>query len=363
MTLTHLLTVRGRSAPALAVPSATWPRAHEFDARRKSNSRLVLAIGTSEEAALYVDSSKGRLELVGVLSDDETGALYLNAERIVKGKSPEAMFADVLRSSPIDEVFIASPLSSLSPAAVAQTCAVQGIIVRTLVKLPVLEFGEYRARVLGRGTYLLSLETVPHAWLALLVKRAIDITGALVGLVLCAVVYCRYARRIRAESRASVFFRQRRVGTNGRTFTLYKFRTMSADAEQRLAELLYRNEMNGCVFKMRDDPRITPIGRRLRRHYLDELPQFFNVLRGDMSLVGPRPPTPDEVARYLPYQRRRLSMKGGLAGLWQTAGNGKVKHFDEIVALDCEYIDNWSLWLDLKILAKTVLKALRGDGW
>jgi lipopolysaccharide/colanic/teichoic acid biosynthesis glycosyltransferase len=138
---------------------------------------------------------------------------------------------------------------------------------------------------------------------------------------------------------------------------------MYADAEQRLAELQGSNEMTGCVFKMRNDPRITQVGRTLRRRYIDELPQFFNVLRGDMSLVGTRPPTPNEVARYLPYQRRRLSMKPGLTGLWQLSGNGKVNGFDQIVSLDCEYIDNWSLWLDLKILARTVLKVISGDGW
>jgi lipopolysaccharide/colanic/teichoic acid biosynthesis glycosyltransferase len=180
---------------------------------------------------------------------------------------------------------------------------------------------------------------------------------------LCVVAYCLYARRIKAESGADVFFHQERVGRNGRQFTLFKFRTMYANAEQRLAELQGSNEMTGCVFKMRNDPRVTSVGRTLRRRYIDELPQFFNVLRGDMSLIGTRPPTPDEVARYLPCQRRRLSMKPGLTGLWQLSGNGKVNNFDQIVSLDCEYIDNWSLWLDVKILGKTVLKVVSGDGW
>jgi lipopolysaccharide/colanic/teichoic acid biosynthesis glycosyltransferase len=160
-----------------------------------------------------------------------------------------------------------------------------------------------------------------------------------------------------------VIFRQQRVGQNGRRFTIYKFRTMCAGAEQIKAALGAQNEMKGPIFKLRGDPRVTPTGRKLRSRHLDELPQFWNVLKGEMSLVGTRPPTDDEIVAYLGHHQRRLSIKPGLTGLWQLNGNGAVKDFEDVVKLDCEYIDNWSLWLDAKIVAKTVTKVMRGDGW
>jgi lipopolysaccharide/colanic/teichoic acid biosynthesis glycosyltransferase len=138
---------------------------------------------------------------------------------------------------------------------------------------------------------------------------------------------------------------------------------MRADSERLKAVLDSQNEMNGPIFKLKDDPRVTPTGRKLRRRHLDELPQFWNVLKGEMSLVGTRPPTGDETVAYLEHHQRRLSIKPGLTGLWQLNGNGAVKDFEEVVKLDCEYIDNWSLWLDAKIVAKTVSKVLRGDAW
>jgi lipopolysaccharide/colanic/teichoic acid biosynthesis glycosyltransferase len=138
---------------------------------------------------------------------------------------------------------------------------------------------------------------------------------------------------------------------------------MYVDAEARQAELQAANEMDGAVFKLRDDPRVTPPGKWLRARHLDELPQFWNVLRGEMSLVGTRPPTLEEVECYRPHHRRRLSMKPGITGLWQLAGNESVRDFEEIVKLDCQYIDSWSIWLDLQILAKTVVKILRRSAW
>jgi lipopolysaccharide/colanic/teichoic acid biosynthesis glycosyltransferase len=152
------------------------------------------------------------------------------------------------------------------------------------------------------------------------------------------------------------------VGCHGRLFALYKFRTMYVDAEARHAELMAANEMQGALFKLRDDPRITPLGKWLRARHLDELPQFWNVLRGEMSFVGTRPPTLDEVERYRP-PHRRLSMKPGITGLWQLAGNQEIRDFEEIVRLDCQYIDSWSMWLDTRILARTVVKVLHRTGW
>jgi lipopolysaccharide/colanic/teichoic acid biosynthesis glycosyltransferase len=213
--------------------------------------------------------------------------------------------------------------------------------------------GRHHAQSFGDGLYLISLETTPQDPIALAGKRAIDIAGALVGLVLCALAFVVFAPLIRLGSPGSVIFRQVRIGRNGRRFTLFKFRTMRSDAEAQKARLLATNEMQGHLFKLRDDPRITPVGRFLRRTYLDELPQFWNVLIGEMSLVGTRPPTPEEVACYSPHHRRRLSVRPGITGLWQSHGNGRVSDFEKVVRLDCEYIDRWSILLDLKILVRT----------
>jgi lipopolysaccharide/colanic/teichoic acid biosynthesis glycosyltransferase len=166
---------------------------------------------------------------------------------------------------------------------------------------------------------------------------------------------------IKLTSGGNVLFRQTRCGLNGRFFTLYKFRTMVEDAEERRRELMHLNEMNGPVFKLRSDPRVTAFGRFLRRFSLDELPQLWNVVRGDMSLVGPRPPIPEEVAKYQRWQRRRLAMKPGLTCLWQVSGRNDLD-FDRWMQLDLEYIDSWSPTLDFKILLKTIPAVLSGKG-
>jgi exopolysaccharide biosynthesis polyprenyl glycosylphosphotransferase len=193
-------------------------------------------------------------------------------------------------------------------------------------------------------------------------KRLLDFVGSLVGLILTAFVLPFVALAIKLDSRGPIFFGQRRVGQNGRTFTCHKFRTMYIDAEARKEELLARNEMKGAIFKMRDDPRVTRVGKFLRKTSVDELPQFWNVMRGEMSLVGTRPPTPDEVAQYEEWQRGRISIKPGLTGMWQTSGRNKVDDFDKICQLDMAYIDNWSLGLDLKLLAKTLAVVTLGVG-
>ena len=160
----------------------------------------------------------------------------------------------------------------------------------------------------------------------------------------------------------ALFFRQQRVGLNGRIFNMYKLRSMYVDAEERKKELMDRNEMNGLMFKMENDPRITRVGRFIRRTSIDELPQFFNVLKGDMSLVGTRPPTVDEYRQYESHHKRRLSMKPGITGLWQVSGRSDIENFEDVVKLDVQYIDHWSLGLDLKLLCKTVAVVFAGRG-
>jgi lipopolysaccharide/colanic/teichoic acid biosynthesis glycosyltransferase len=230
-----------------------------------------------------------------------------------------------------------------------------------MIEIPRAPVGAWRADDYGAGAFFLSLTAVPQDIVSLAIKRAVDLVGAAVGLIACAVAWLLYGRRLERETGASAFFRQCRVGQNGRRFVLYKFRTMYHDAEQRLTELSAHNQMQGPMFKLELDPRVTKTGLKLRKRHLDELPQFWNVVKGEMSIVGTRPPTEDEVRKYHEHHHRRLSMKPGLTGLWQLNGNRAVNNFEDVVKLDCQYIDNWSLTLDLKIAAKTVVKMLRGN--
>lgn len=191
-----------------------------------------------------------------------------------------------------------------------------------------------------------------------IIKRAIDIVGALVGLLITAIVTPFVALAIKIEAPGPVFFSQERIGRNGRRFKIYKFRSMYMDAEERKKELMEKNQMSGLMFKMDDDPRITKVGKFIRKASIDELPQFYNILIGQMSLVGTRPPTVDEFNQYSLHYKRRLSMTPGLTGMWQVSGRSSITDFDEVVKLDLEYIDNWSVGLDIKILFMTVITVL-----
>jgi lipopolysaccharide/colanic/teichoic acid biosynthesis glycosyltransferase len=203
---------------------------------------------------------------------------------------------------------------------------------------------------------------VDHALAGLAVKRAIDITGALLGLVLLSPLFLAVALVIRVVDGSPVLFRQPRVGRYGRHFTILKFRTMTRDADARRDQVRAHNEVSGnAAFKMTDDPRVTTLGRWLRRTSLDELPNLWNVLRGEMSLVGPRPHLLDEVAGYERWHRRRLAMKPGITGLWQVEARSATD-FDEWIRKDLEYIDRWSLRLDMAILARTLPALLRAEG-
>ena len=200
----------------------------------------------------------------------------------------------------------------------------------------------------------------PSAQLA--AKRLIDICGAGLALVSLAPLFAVIALAVKRSSPGPVFYPWRVVGRGGRYFTGYKFRTMVRDADRRKAELLAHNEMTGPMFKMEHDPRVTPVGRLLRRYSLDELPQLWSVLKGDMSLVGPRPPLQTEWEQFQPWQRRKLSVTPGITCLWQTSGRNDIRDFDEWVRLDLHYIDTWSLRLDIKILLRTIPAVLRGTG-
>jgi exopolysaccharide biosynthesis polyprenyl glycosylphosphotransferase len=240
------------------------------------------------------------------------------------------------------------------------TCEERGVAVKICLKLFSARIAKTSVEEL-EGVPMLSFTSTPHDYLALFLKRSFDIVVSATVLVLSAPVLLLCAAAIKLDSPGPVFFRQRRIGLNGREFTLYKFRSMCLDAEHRLPDIREHNEMGGPVFKMLRDPRVTKVGRFLRRTSLDEFPQFWNVLRGEMSIVGPRPPIPSEVKRYERWQRRRLSVRPGITCTWQVSGRNDID-FEQWMALDLEYIDTWSFWRDLHIVVRTIPAVILGKG-
>ena len=201
-----------------------------------------------------------------------------------------------------------------------------------------------------------------YAYKKLFIKRCADIVGSIIGIIIMSICMIFVAPAIKLDSPGPIFFKQKRVGKGGRFFYIYKFRSMYVDAEERKRELAAENEMQGLMFKVTDDTRITKVGKFLRKTSIDELPQFINVLKGDMSLVGTRPPTIDEFKQYAGHHKRRLTMKPGITGMWQAYGRNTVTDFEDVVKMDLQYIDNWSLSLDIKILFKTVFTVLKETG-
>ena len=196
----------------------------------------------------------------------------------------------------------------------------------------------------------------------LFLKRCLDILGSLAGLLLTGIAFVIFAPMIKRQSPGPVFYEQTRIGKNGRRFRFYKFRTMVVGADHMKKDLMDQNEMEGLMFKMEEDPRIFGVGKFMRKYSIDELPQFWNVLKGDMSLVGTRPPTEDEFEQYELHHKARLGIRPGLTGMWQVSGRSDIKDFEEIVALDTQYISNWTLGMDLRILLRTVVVVLTGKG-
>jgi exopolysaccharide biosynthesis polyprenyl glycosylphosphotransferase len=270
--------------------------------------------------------------------------------------------AAVLETRPIDEVFLGIPLDGSEPLLrpVISLCEEQGITVRVVAHLAVLDWGRASLDTLG-GQPVITISSGPPDTLRMVVKRLIDLIGAAVGMVMFAPIAAAIAIAIKLDSKGPIFYAQERVGLNRRRFPAYKFRTMVVDADRLQADLEHLNEAEGPVFKIQNDPRVTSIGRWLRRLSLDELPQLVNVLLGDMSLVGPRPLPVRDVSRIdVRWHKRRFSVKPGITCLWQITS--REPKFDEWIRSDMEYIDNWSLALDLKILAKTIPAVISGQG-
>jgi exopolysaccharide biosynthesis polyprenyl glycosylphosphotransferase len=326
------------------------------------NVRYMLVLGANSRAAAFADLVECHAELglvvIGHLkADPSDGGVVL--ERPLLGMLDD--LEAVLHSRIVDEVAICLPFSmeDLIEEAV-YICEQEGKVVR----MPVAPVE--RALTTGRlesidGVGVYSLANGPDRAAGLFLKRVLDVVAGACLLIAASPVLAALAIAIKADSSGPVLFRQERVGLHGRIFHVVKFRSMCSDAEDKLDDLRVHNEIRGHAFKLRDDPRITRVGRFLRRSSLDELPQLWNVVRGQMSLVGPRPPLPAEVAQYDVWHRRRLSMKPGMTGLWQVGARHSAE-FDHWVEQDLEYIDSWSLWLDFKIMARTVPAVLGGTG-
>lgn len=242
-----------------------------------------------------------------------------------------------------------------------QVCEELGVTARLLLDWYQLPLSKTKLSYLG-NIPALTFHTVSLNQSQLLLKRLMDILGGLVGLILTGVLWLLLAPLIKLSSPGPVFYAQERVGQNGRIFRIYKFRSMVQNADRQLEQLQAQNELKGAVFKIKNDPRVTPVGRVIRKLSLDEFPQFWNVLKGEMSLVGTRPPTVQEVEQYQSYHRRRLSIKPGLTGMWQVSGRNEIHDFEEIYRLDVQYIDHWSLALDIKLLLRTIGTVLSGKG-
>jgi exopolysaccharide biosynthesis polyprenyl glycosylphosphotransferase len=268
---------------------------------------------------------------------------------------------ELIEKEDIDEVIITLPwMYHRKIMGIVRACERRNVSTHIVPDLFQMSLSRVDVDDLG-GVPLVGVREVGFGHRVRAVKRLMDVVGALLALTLGAPILGLIAVAIRLDSEGPIMFRQTRVGADGEAFDIVKFRSMYQGAEERLEDLRDMSEVDGPIFKMKDDPRVTPVGRILRRTSLDELPQLWNVLRGEMSLVGPRPPIPAEVAEYLEWHKKRLEVRPGMTGLWQVSGRSLLS-FDEQCLLDIYYIENWSLWLDFQILLRTVPEVVFGNG-
>ncbi len=361
---------------ALAVPLSIvvrWASLRALEVHRSHiyNVSRILVIGSRERAREFIRSARrnaeGCSQIVGCL-EPESHSEGANVEGV-----PILGSTDLLRpylfSHPVDIVVFAMPLERVPDAASLIDAALElGLRVAVLPDFYVQRCGFTfdQQRVVTDSLFgqpVAALSSVPRHTAYLAAKRAMDVAVSATLLVLMAPLLALIALLIKLTSpHGSVFFRGKAVGMNKKPFVTCKFRTMVPNADELKSHLLVRNEMSGPAFKMRNDPRITPLGRFLRKYSLDELPQLYSVLKGDMSLVGPRPPFKEEADRFAFWQRRKLCVKPGITCLWQVNGRNEIHSFDDWARLDIEYVQSASLWLDCKILLKTIPAVLRARG-
>ena len=329
--------------------------------RSKRFTRLVVVTEERFAKQCISDFQNDRykeFQVVGVVvvDEDRTGEKICGVPVVASADS----FLEYVRLNVVDEVFINGNTRESSEALANELLELGLTVHFNLVRESRLMPNKL---VEHCGKYLVLTTSMKIATnRQVFLKRCMDIAGSLVGLILMGIAFVIFAPLIKLQSPGPIFYAQTRIGKNGRRFRFYKFRTMIVGADDMKKDLMDRNEMQGLMFKMEEDPRIFPIGKVMRKFSIDELPQFWNVLKGDMSLVGTRPPTEDEFEQYELHHKARLGIRPGLTGMWQVSGRSDIKDFEEIVALDTQYISNWSLSMDIRILFRTVGVVLTGKG-
>ena len=330
-----------------------------FSHNLKNSSKILLITATSRtekvlDRLLTANDVQGKLAAVCVLDKPE----FSHDKVIVV---PREQLLSYATHEVVDEVFVNLPSEDYDIGAIISQFETMGIDVTVNLNAFDKNLGRNKQIHEMAGLNVVTFSTKFYKPSHVIAKRILDICGAIVGLIICGIVSIVLVPMIRKDGGPAIFS-QTRIGKNGRHFTFYKFRSMRIDAEAIKEQLMEQNTMQGGMFKMDNDPRITKIGHIIRKTSLDELPQFWNVLIGDMSLVGTRPPTVDEYEKYTPEQKRRLSFKPGITGLWQISGRSEITNFDDVVKLDVAYIDGWTIWKDFEILLKTVKVVLMRDG-
>lgn len=333
-----------------------------YSKSRSSDKVMIVTSGKDAEHVMkQIETDAAwsyEISAIALVDEDRVGENIHGVQVVAK----EEDVIDVARQSVVDVVLLYCPhMNNQELELLVQSFLAMGIVCHNCVEqfwfeIPCNSVGKFA------GMPVMTYVMTEMDYRRMMIKRLMDIVGGSVGVLITLVFTPFVALAIKLESKGPVFFSQVRIGKNGRRFKMYKFRSMYIDAEERKKELMAQNEVKGLMFKMDNDPRITKVGQFIRKTSIDELPQFFNVLKGDMSLVGTRPPTVDEFEQYNIYYRRRLSITPGLTGMWQVSGRSDIKDFDDVVKLDLKYIDEWSLKQDVKILIQTIWVVLFGKG-
>lgn len=320
----------------------------------------ILIVGSNERGQLVKEMLEKQLSW----GHKVIGRLSLNSEVCPGNDCLGSVdnLSEVLRHREVDEVvFALSGDRAIALSDLLHVCRRMGVLVRILPSLWNADDPSISVEKCQTVPFI-TIKAANFNATGILYKRLMDIVGGAVGSILFCLMYPFIALAIKLDSKGPIIFKQKRVGQHGRIFDVYKFRSMHDNAEELKKELIKKNEMNGNMFKLQNDPRITKVGNFLRMTSLDEFPQFLNVLKGEMSLVGTRPPTTDEVRAYLPDHLKRLSAKPGITGLWQVSGRNQIKDFEQVVELDCSYLENWRFSDDLKIIFKTVYVVMKRKG-
>jgi len=332
--------------------------------KRGVNRKKILVVGTGKRAKNFIETVEKNLglglDIVGLISGEKSKVgMDFHGHKVIGGNEE---IENILHQNPVDEVIICVSTKRFDQIRdILECCEQEGVQVRLNSDF----FGRIAKKVRVDHIYglpIISFITTPDNEWKLYIKRLMDIIISGILLIILSPLFLIIVILIKVTSKGPILYQWNVVGLNKKPFKSWKFRTMIPDADEMKSDLEAYNIMKGPVFKLKDDPRVTKIGKFLRKYSLDELPQLWNVLKGDMSLVGPRPAGPHELVRYESWHRRKLSIKPGITCLWQVSGRNRIRDFDEWVKLDLQYIENWSLWLDIKILLKTIPSVLTGTG-